>query len=543
MTPRLLHLDRDFDWRWALRAAAARTGPRDARRYPPPADFDPNAALPPTAADLVRDLGLRRILEAMAADDPLVFEVGRRVLLEGTGGDLRTVLYRQAVLEDCLGNPDAVRELYEISVQAAEQVKGHYLGVLSRYPDWVLRESVAALEALLGSLRRLRAAADRHATRFRSEGWGHFFAAVRRDLDDSYLDDVRGHLQALKLPEGILWSAHSGPSGKPTDFLLHPPPKGPNNWLQGWLERWRAWFHRRGEDYTFELSPRDEAGARALEGLRARALAPAATAVGQAADHVRDFFSSLRVELAFYVGCLNLHDRLRGRGYPTCLPTVHPAGEPRLRAVALYDPALVLSAQGAVVPSDLDADGKRLVFVTGPNSGGKTTFLRSVGTAWLMAHAGMFVPAHSCSVSLCEGLFTHFKREEDARMETGKFAEELQRMRSLVDLATPRSVFLCNESFSSTNEREGSEIASQVLAALLEAGVRVFFVTHFFELAHRFRDRQDGDVLYLRAERDALGRRTYRVVQAEPLPTSHAQDVYEGVFEPSTVTAAGGRSG
>lgn len=538
MTPRLLYPDRDFDWRWALQAATVRAGLRAGHRTAPPAGFDPSAGLPPNADDLVRDLGLQPLLEAMAGEDDLVFEVSRRLLLEATCADPAVVAHRQAVLADCLDHPDAVLELYEVSLEAADKLKGRYLGVLARYPDWVPRESVGTLATLLGSLCRLRSAADRHAPGFRSEGWGRFFAALHRDLEDPYLAEMQHHLNALRLPHGLLWSARVGPGNKPTDFLLHPPPEGPRTWL----ERWTAGFRRSRDGYTFELSPRDEAGVKALDALRDRALASAATAVGEAADHVRDFFSCLRAELAFYVGALRLHDQLRHRGYPVCLPSLTPQGY-KLVARGLYEPVLALATDRTVVANDLEADGKRLVLVTGPNSGGKTTFLRSLGIAWLMAQAGLFVPAQSFAVSVCHGLLTHFKREEDPRLESGKFVEELRRMRTLVDLATPRSLFLCNESFSATNEREGSEIASQVLDALVEAGVRVFFVTHFFELADRFRTRRSGSVLFLRAERDAQGRRTYRVVEAEPLPTSHAEDVYQRVFGPGAVSVPAGRSG
>jgi DNA mismatch repair ATPase MutS len=55
--------------------------------------------------------------------------------------------------------------------------------------------------------------------------------------------------------------------------------------------------------------------------------------------------------------------------------------------------------------------------ITGANQGGKSTFLRAMGQAQLMAQAGMFAPAQALSVSVCSGVFTHFKREEDATME------------------------------------------------------------------------------------------------------------------------------
>ena len=127
--------------------------------------------------------------------------------------------------------------------------------------------------------------------------------------------------------------------------------------------------------------------------------------------------------------------------------------------------------------------------ITGANQGGKSTFLRSVGLAQLMTQCGMFVGAESFRANVCDGVFTHYKREEDETMESGKLDEELARMSEIADQITADCMLLCNESFASTNEREGSEIARQVVEAMLEEGIKVLFVTHMFDLAHGFHER------------------------------------------------------
>jgi hypothetical protein len=88
------------------------------------------------------------------------------------------------------------------------------------------------------------------------------------------------------------------------------------------------------------------------------------------------------------------------------------------------------------------------------------------------------VSAESFASEVCDGILTHYKREEDAAMETGKLDEELSRMSQIVDKVKSNSLLLFNESFGSTNEREGSEIANQIVSALLDRNVKVFFVTH-----------------------------------------------------------------
>jgi DNA mismatch repair ATPase MutS len=138
--------------------------------------------------------------------------------------------------------------------------------------------------------------------------------------------------------------------------------------------------------------------------------------------------------------------------------------------------------------------------------------------------------ASSLRASVVDGVFTHFKREEDATMESGKLDEELSRMGEIADAVTPNSILLCNESFAATNEREGSEIARQVIRALLDSGIAVFFVTHLFDLANTFYRQELATALFLRAERQPDGRRTFRLIQGEPLSTSYGEDSYRRVF-------------
>lgn len=180
--------------------------------------------------------------------------------------------------------------------------------------------------------------------------------------------------------------------------------------------------------------------------------------------------------------------------------------------------------------NDLGADGMTLVMMTGANEGGKSTFLRAVGAAQLMMQAGMFVCAEYYSATICDGLHTHFKREEDAALRSGKLDEELARMSTIAGHLHPGSMVLFNESFAATNEREGSSISRDVIAALTEAGVRVFFVTHLYDLAHSLFDMGLPNALFLQAERRPDGQRTFRLCPGEPTRTSYGEDLYSRIF-------------
>lgn len=115
-------------------------------------------------------------------------------------------------------------------------------------------------------------------------------------------------------------------------------------------------------------------------------------------------------------------------------------------------------------------------------------------------------------------------------MESGKLDEELGRMSTIADLLHSDALMLFNESFAATNEREGSTIAGQITRALLERCVKVFFVTHQYEFARRMRDACGARALFLRAERQADGRRTFKLIPGEPLQTSYGQDLYKTIF-------------
>ncbi|MDA4131561.1 MAG: DNA mismatch repair protein MutS, partial [Thaumarchaeota archaeon] len=147
----------------------------------------------------------------------------------------------------------------------------------------------------------------------------------------------------------------------------------------------------------------------------------------------------------------------------------------------------------------------------------------------------------SFSSDVCLGLFTHFKREEDTTMKSGKLDEELKRMSDIVDHLSSDCIVLFNESFAATNEREGSEISRQIVTALLEKRVKVYFVTHQYEFAQSLYEKKMPTATFLRAERKAGGERTFRVVQGEPLQTSYGEDLYDRIFlgvAPSPASAA-----
>jgi DNA mismatch repair ATPase MutS len=489
----------------------------------PDTDLDLERPLPWNAAALTQDLGLETLFQAMAAGDPLLLEVARQVVLNGTS-DVATIHYRQAILRDCVRYPEAIRRIHAIAQSAIERERKEYFGILNRYPGAILARGIKVVDAFLELLIALWTLAETYEDKVESAGLRRFFAMLRSELGPQFVAEVRAHLRRLRFRDGVLVSARLGKGLKGLDYVLRHTEEGRWRWLRRLLDRARE------QAYTVYLHPRDETGARCLAELRDRGLNLVADALSQAADHILDFFTMLRGETAFYIGCLNLVEGLARRGRPTCFPVPSGPDERRLACTGLYDVALALRLEGEVVGNDVAADGKLLVIVTGANQGGKSTFLRSVGLGQLMMQAGMLVPAESFAADVCDSVLTHYKREEDASMRSGKLDEELGRMSGIVDHVTPSALLLFNESFAATNEREGSEIARQIVRALVEHGRKVVFVTHFYDLARSFHERRMASALFLRADRQPDGTRTFKLVEAPPLPTSFGEDLYARIF-------------
>lgn len=486
-------------------------------------DFDPQRTLPPNEQALTQDLEIDTLLNAMARGDDFLFNVTRSAILSGFDNTIDTILYRQDILKDCLKKPSVIRDINNVAIEAIEEERKNFWGVFSKHPALVLHRSRDVLEMFVIMLERLRNIADEHADRFESEGFTVFFAMLQKELDDEYFAKVQAHLKELKFPDGVLISAKLGKGNKGTNYIL----RKSYDKKQSWIERL---FAQKPPMYTFYLHPRDESGAKALSELNDKGINVVANALAQSADHILSFFKILRTELAFYIGCMNLHEQLAQKGEPMSFPLPIESHERRHSFVGLYDVCLTLSVPQRVVGNDIHADDKDLVIITGANQGGKSTFLRSIGLAQLMMQCGMFAPAESFSSNVCDRLFTHYKREEDVTMKSGKLDEELSRMSDIVDKITSRSIVLFNESFAATNDREGSELARQMTYALLEKHVKIFFVTHLYEFAHGCFDRKMQNAIFLRAERQADGRRTLKLIEGEPLQTSYGEDLYNKIF-------------
>ena len=284
-----------------------------------------------------------------------------------------------------------------------------------------------------------------------------------------------------------------------------------------------------------------------------KAALPVAEALKRYAGLNGDFLAGLRHELPFYLGALRLIGRLREQGLPVCRPELAPADE---RVCAIRDSynvdlALILGSGavgaadagtnatsgngggGGVVTNDIDlGPAGRIIVLTGPNQGGKTTYIQALGLVQVLAQAGLYVPGQTARISPVDGIFSHFPVEENLAGATGRFGDEARRLHEIFVRVTRHSLVLLNESLSSTSAGESFYIGQDILRALRLLGVRAIFSTHLHELAadiEELNQSEPGDSRIVSMVASPMapgpGARSFKVVFSPPLGRSYAREI------------------
>ena len=279
---------------------------------------------------------------------------------------------------------------------------------------------------------------------------------------------------------------------------------------------------------------------RDLRQLLGRVVEPVRSALEQY-DHVNaSALRELGAELAFLLGAANLVEQLRECGLPMCPPEPLLATDRRARLDEAYDLSLAIasrSAESRIVTNTImfDAARGRVWVLTGPNHGGKTTYIRAVGVAQVLFQAGLYVPARAAGLSPVDAIYTHFPAREDAHPGQGRLDAEAERLATIFRGATEHSLILLNEALAGTSALEALDLARGIVRALRVLGARAVYVTHLHELAAAVEDINastpgDGTVASLVAvagEGAGLHARTYLIRPGPPAGTSYAAEIAE----------------
>jgi DNA mismatch repair protein MutS len=191
-------------------------------------------------------------------------------------------------------------------------------------------------------------------------------------------------------------------------------------------------------------------------------------------------------ELQVYLAYLDHIRPVRAAGLSFCYPEVS-ASSKEIRAAGTFDLALahkLVSQRTPVITNDFHLDGpERVIVVTGPNQGGKTTFARTFGQLHHLAAVGCPVPGSAARLFVPDRIFTHFEREEDLAAMSGKLEDDLIRIGDILRAATPASIVILNEIFTSTTVHDARFLGTKLLTKVMRLDALCVYVTFVDELA------------------------------------------------------------
>ena len=195
---------------------------------------------------------------------------------------------------------------------------------------------------------------------------------------------------------------------------------------------------------------------------------------------------------------------------------------------------------GEFIENDLSLLDQKFMVLTGPNMGGKSTFLRQNAIIVLLASIGAFVPARKAKIGLCDGIFTRVGASDNLSKGQSTFMVEMEETSEILRIATDRSFVIIDELGRGTSSLDGIAISSSVVKFMnKEIGCRTLFATHFFEIASLVDGLTGTGNLCVKVTHDSQGKPVFsRKIVSGSIDKSYGVEVAEMAGMPAEVVEA-----
>lgn len=218
-------------------------------------------------------------------------------------------------------------------------------------------------------------------------------------------------------------------------------------------------------------------------------------------------------EIQFYISFIDYISSLKRAGLPFCYPQISD-NKTDIYNHDGFDIALahkLVGEHSAVVCNDFRlANEERILVVSGPNQGGKTTFARMFGQLHYLAKVGLPIPGRESRLFLFDAIFTQFERAEKVETLRGKLEDDLIRVHRIFEKATPQSIIIMNEVFTSTTLQDEMFLSAKIMEKIIALDLLCVWVTFVDELAS-FGAQTVSMVSTVTPENPAL--RTFKIVR------------------------------
>lgn len=432
--------------------------------------------------DFFRDLNLDQIIDTITARKE---EYNLKPFFYTPLRDVETIRYRHEVMRDL----EDVTLMTHLKTFATEMtIVRRYLALIKKLDftyhkkGWLLEAVLVYCQAVIGLARDLSQA------NLQSRGFLAFQEYVTHYVHSPGFEPLRAEAQVVKDQlSGVKYSVIVG-QGKfsvrkydeETDYSTA---------VEKVFEKFKQGAV---EDYQVKLNKQsgmNHIEAKILEFVARLSPEPFAALDQFCAGHGQFINETIRVfdrEIQFYIAYLEFVAAIKRKGLPFCYPQVSATCR-EVYAYEAFDLALantLLGTKQPVICNDFSLTGpERIIVVSGPNQGGKTTFARMFGQLHYLASLGCPVPGREARLFLFDQIFTHFEREEDIRNLQGKLQDDLVRIHDILAPATSHSILILNEVFASTTLKDAVFLSQEIMTKAMELDLLGVWVTFIDELS------------------------------------------------------------